>query len=84
VRQIIDEKTSKMVRFKTDAIMLGGVACQARYSKCRRFCPRAILPYWREIWLERAATALPTPEDGRKHLTDTNGKRAPGSLWPTG
>ena len=64
VRQIIDEKTSRMVRFKTDAIMLEGVACQARYSKCRRFCPRAIIPYWREIWLERGANALPTPEDG--------------------
>jgi hypothetical protein len=54
-RQIIDEKTGKMIRFKTDAIILKGVACEARYAFCRRFCPRAIYPYWREIWLERVA-----------------------------
>ena len=52
-KQIIDERTGKMVRFKTDAIILKDVACEARYAFCRRFCPRAIYPYWREIWLER-------------------------------
>ena len=55
VRQIIDERTGKMIRFKTDAIVLKNVACEARYAICRRFCPRAIYPYWREIWLERAS-----------------------------
>jgi len=53
VRQILDEKTGKMMRFKNDAIILENVVCQARYATCRRFCPRAIYPYWREIWLER-------------------------------
>jgi hypothetical protein len=53
LKQIIDERTSKMVRFKTDAILLKDVVCGARYAKCRRFCPRAIYPFWREIWLER-------------------------------
>jgi hypothetical protein len=53
--QIIDERTGKMVRFKTDAIILKDVVCEARYAICRRFCPRAIYPYWREIWLERAS-----------------------------
>jgi hypothetical protein len=52
-KQIIDERTGKMVRFKTDAIILKDVVCEARYAICRRFCPRAIYPYWREIWLER-------------------------------
>ena len=55
VNQIIDEKTGKMIRFKTDAIVLKNVACGSRYAICRRFCPRAIYPYWREIWLERAS-----------------------------
>jgi hypothetical protein len=55
--QIIDERTGKMVRFKTDAIVLKDVVCEARYAICRRFCPRAIYPYWREIWLERASEA---------------------------
>jgi hypothetical protein len=53
VRQIIDERTGKMIRFKTDAIILKNVFCEARYAIHRRFCPRAIYPYWREIWLER-------------------------------
>ncbi|MFO1110041.1 MAG: hypothetical protein U1E61_12710 [Bradyrhizobium sp.] len=52
-KQIIDEASGKMIRFKTDAIVLKDVVCEARYANCRRFCPRAIYPYWREIWLER-------------------------------
>ena len=28
-------------------------SAKSRYAICRRFCPRAIYPYWREIWLER-------------------------------
>jgi hypothetical protein len=60
-KQIIDEGTSKMIRFKTDVIILKDVVCEARYSICRRFCPRAIYPYWREIWLERV------PEGHCKH-----------------
>ena len=51
--QIIDEHNGRMIRFKTDAIVLKNVVCQSRYAYCRRFCPRAIPPYWREIWLER-------------------------------
>lgn len=53
LKQIIDEKTGKMARFKTDAIVLKNVVCEARYAKCRRFCPRALYPFWREVWLER-------------------------------
>jgi hypothetical protein len=55
VTQIIDERTGKMIRFKTDAIILKNVFCEARYAIHRRFCPRAIYPYWREIWLERVS-----------------------------
>jgi hypothetical protein len=53
VEKIIDEKTGKMMRLKNDAIILKDVVCEARYAKCRRFCSRAIYPYWREIWLQR-------------------------------
>ena len=55
VDRIVDEKTGKMLRFKTDALILENVICQARYAKCRKLCPRAYYLYWREIWLERAA-----------------------------
>ena len=54
VEKIVDEKTGKLVKLKGDAIILDGAVCEARYAKCRRFCPRGIYPYWREIWLERA------------------------------
>ena len=62
VERIIDEKTGKMLRLKSDAIILKGVACQARYAKCRRFCPRSIYPYWREIWLERVSNDAQPPQ----------------------
>jgi hypothetical protein len=70
LNKIVDEKTGKLVTFKNDSIVLEGVFCQARYSDCRMFCPRAILSYWREIWLERVpdseasatAPARPAPE----------------------
>jgi hypothetical protein len=54
VTRIIDEKTGKMLEMKNPCIILDLVVCQSRYSECRMFCPRAIYPYWREVWLERA------------------------------
>ncbi len=55
VSRILNEKTGKMMEMKTPCIILDSVICQARYSKCRLFCPRSIYPFWREIWLERVA-----------------------------
>jgi hypothetical protein len=53
VTQIVNEKTGKMMKMKNPCIILENVVCEGRYSECRLFCPRAIYPYWREIWLER-------------------------------
>jgi hypothetical protein len=53
VTRIIGERTGKMQEMKTPCIVLDSVVCQARYSSCRMFCPKAMYPYWREIWLER-------------------------------
>lgn len=53
VTRIINERTGKMMLMKNPCIILDDVVCQGRYSECRMFCPRAIYPYWREIWLER-------------------------------
>jgi len=55
VKSIVNEKTGKLTEFKNPCIMLEGVVCEARYSECRLFCPRAIYSYWREIWLERVS-----------------------------
>jgi Glycosyl transferases group 1/Glycosyltransferase Family 4 len=50
VRQVIDEETGKMIHIKSDCIILEGVTCTADFH---RLCPRAIYPYWREVWLEK-------------------------------
>lgn len=53
VERLIDEKTGRMTRLSNDSIVLDGVVCQARFSARRLFCPRGIVPYWREVWPER-------------------------------
>ena len=59
VTRILDEKTGKMQELKNPCIILDGVVCEARYSECRLFCPRAIYSYWREIWLKEWKGILP-------------------------
>ena len=63
VNRLIEESTGEMVDIKSDCIILEGVVCGGDYH---RFCPRAIYPYWREIWLEKV--------DGSAH---ENGPSAP-------
>jgi hypothetical protein len=55
VERFVDEKTGKMRRMNTPAVILEGVICKALYSGQRMFCPRGIHLWWREIWLERAS-----------------------------
>jgi hypothetical protein len=50
VERLIDEETGKMIRIKSDCIILEGVICT---SDWHLFCTRSTYPYWREIWLER-------------------------------
>lgn len=52
VDQIINEKTGKMIKL-SDCVVLDGVVCTGRY---RRFCQRAVTPYWRSAWLRRVET----------------------------
>ena len=54
VNRLVDEHTGRMIEINSDCIILEGVVCVADYH---RFCPRAIYPYWREIWLERGRPA---------------------------
>jgi hypothetical protein len=69
VTKIINEKTGKMMDMKNPCIILEGVVCQGRYSECRMFCPRAIYPYWREIWLERVEKSAPAKSAHAQELT---------------
>jgi hypothetical protein len=58
VNQIIEEPTGKMMKIPGDCILLEGTACTGKYHMS---CPRAILPYWREIWLRRVEESGETP-----------------------
>jgi hypothetical protein len=51
VSRIIDDKTGRMIEFKTDALILHGVVCSGERSAGRWFCPREIYSFWREAWL---------------------------------
>jgi len=53
IERFIDEKTGKMLKIKTPAVILEGAYCQSLYSGQRILCPRAVFLWWREIWLER-------------------------------
>jgi hypothetical protein len=61
VKQVIDERTGKMLRLKSEPVILEGAICQAKYSEHRYFCPRATFSFWSEIWLERVWQERPTP-----------------------
>lgn len=68
VERIVDERTGKMIKIK-DAVILEGAWCRARYSDRRLFCPRAVYPFWKEIWLERV-----NAEPAREHSISTEGQ----------
>lgn len=55
IETFIDEKTGRLRQLKNRAVSLEGPICLGQYSDCRMLCPRSIIPWWREIWLERVA-----------------------------
>jgi hypothetical protein len=57
VRQIIDDKTGRMLKIPRDCLILEGVVCSGERSPGTWFCPRQIYPYWREAWLSRVEEA---------------------------
>lgn len=65
IGKFINDQDRKMIELKNEAITLDGVICSGDYSLRRWFCPRAIYPYWRECWLERAEAARQPAEAQR-------------------
>jgi hypothetical protein len=57
VSRFINDQDGKMIVLKNEAVTLEGVWCTGDLSSRRWFCPRALLPYWRECWLERVDPA---------------------------
>jgi hypothetical protein len=63
VDHIVDERTGRMLHMKQPCIVLEGIICEGAYNAV---CPRAIPPYWREIWLDKIDVAqVPAQRDGR-------------------
>jgi hypothetical protein len=59
IDRIVDERTGRLIRFPQASVILDGVVCSGNLSTNRLFCPRAVYPYWREIWLQRADQPAP-------------------------
>jgi hypothetical protein len=57
VDRLIDDRNGQMRRPRLANLILQGVVCGGCRSRYRMFCPRAIYPYWHEIWLERVAAS---------------------------
>ncbi|MGP3917552.1 hypothetical protein [Nonomuraea sp. 10N515B] len=50
VERVIDERSGRMIEMKTPSVVLDDYVCPGTHNFN---CPRAHLPFWREIWLER-------------------------------
>lgn len=55
VSHIIDEREGRMITMREPCIVLEDVICDGALTSN---CPRAITPYWREIWLEPIETPV--------------------------
>jgi hypothetical protein len=64
VKQVIDERTGKMLHLKSEPLILEGAFCQAKYSEHRYFCPRSTFSFWSEVWLERIGQESPKTPAG--------------------
>lgn len=74
VEKIIDPRTGKMVSLGGNCVILDGVACT---GQDRRFCPRAVYWFWRDLWLSkvaaptRAGDEFENPEHGYPVAADS-------------
>ncbi|MET0181513.1 MAG: hypothetical protein ABW199_01360 [Caulobacterales bacterium] len=71
VTDFLDESTGKPMKLTTDAVVLENVWCRSKFSDRRVMCPRAIYPWWRDIWLERVEAPLEAVEARAMHAETT-------------
>ncbi len=50
IERVIHEETGELLEMKVPSIVLNETQCS---GLARRFCSRAMLHFWREVWLER-------------------------------
>ena len=69
VRRLIEESTGRMIEVKSPCVKLEGVICRSEYSEQRYMCPRAIMSYWRPLWLEKVGGPANAGEPGSRRAT---------------
>ena len=52
VERFIDEGSGRLVELGSECYILDGMVCDSARSEGRWFCPRAIYPWWRGVWLQ--------------------------------
>lgn len=57
VENFVDEKTGKMQRLRTPAVILEGVIADPLYGGPTDVLPSQLYSWWREIWLEKVSEA---------------------------
>jgi hypothetical protein len=62
LRRIMNEKTGQIRELKNECVVLEGATCEGRFTK-PLLCPRAMSPYWREIWLSRVEPSACSPSE---------------------
>lgn len=53
VRQVIDDKTGRMLNIRKDCVILEDAYCSGELTMGCWFCRRQIYPFWRDAWLRR-------------------------------
>jgi hypothetical protein len=70
VNRIISPDTGKMLRLGGNCVILDGVVCT---GDVRRFCPRMVYTYWRDIWLTRVDAAAKSEEPTASEVLTLSG-----------
>jgi hypothetical protein len=58
----IDPASREMISLRGNSVILDGVLCT---GKMRRFCPRMVYTYWRDVWLKKV-----TPQERPNSTSD--------------
>jgi hypothetical protein len=75
VERIINEKSGEMMQFRNPNIVLEGLNCTGTYTRLRLLCPRRVVTYWREIWLERVEARSGSEEGSDAPQHDASSQR---------
>ena len=64
VNRVIDPRSRKMISLRENSLILDGVICG---GEARRFCPRAVYTFRRDIWLNKVPESQPESQPACAH-----------------